>query len=185
MTIVARPTAEPEVPSPHRFTADEYLEMADLGFFDGKRVELIDGEILDMSPQQLPHRRAVTRCFKLALQHYGDAKQFFVVSQGTLRLGADMPEPDLYVLPCAEDTPEASFPLPLWVLEISEETYRFDTGRKLATYARHGIGEYLVLDLSQRQLEVYREPIQGTEPPSYRSRQVLLEGEVFKPANGP
>lgn len=186
MTVAAKPAAESKAPTPHRFTAGEYLEMADLGFFEGKRVELIDGEILDMSPQQPPHRRAVTRCFWAARNAYNDPARFFVVSQGTLRLGEDLPEPDLYVLPCGEETAEADYPLPLWVLEIGEATYSFDVGRKMRMYARHGIAEYLVLDVKRQQLEVYAEPIQdATGRWSYGSRRILLESDTFKPANGP
>lgn len=186
MTVAAKPAAESKAPTPHRFTADEYLEMADLGFFEGKRVELIDGEILDMSPQQPPHRRAVTRCFKLATDLYSDPAKFFVVSQGTLRLVEDLPEPDLYVLPCGEETAEADYPLPLWVLEIGEATYSFDVGRKMSMYARHGIAQYLVLDVKRRQVEVYSEPIQDASSGwMYRARDILRENDIFKPANGP
>lgn len=159
--------------------------MARLGFFDDKRVELIDGEILDISPQQPPHRRAVTRCFKLAAQLYHDPKRFFVVSQGTLRLGEDLPEPELYVLPCAEETPEADFPLPLWVLEIAGTTYEHDVGRKLAAYARNGIAEYLVLDIHRRRLEVYRQPRQRSDGWGYAPPQILGEGDTFRPSQGP
>lgn len=186
MTLVARPTAEPEVPRPHRFTADEYLGMDRLGYFEGKRVELVDGEILDVSPQQPPHRRAVTRCFWVARNAYNDPSSFFVVSQGTLRLGEDMPEPDLYVLPCGEETPEVNYPLPLWVLEISEVTYPFDTGRKLRMYARHRIPQYLVLDVKRRQIEIYSDPFEEAAGQwSYRSRRLLQERDVFKPDCGP
>src|SRR5688572_9912212 len=137
--------ARPAGPRTHRFSATEYLRMADQGFFEDQRVELIDGQILDMSPQQPPHRLAVTRCFRLALRAYDDPARFFVLSQSTLRLGEDLPEPDLYVLPCAEGIDESTYPLPLWVLEIADTTYKLDIGAKLSVYARHGIEDYLVL----------------------------------------
>jgi Uma2 family endonuclease len=170
---------------PHRFTADEYMEMARMGLFLDKRVELIDGEILDMSPQQPPHALAISRCFWLARKAYDDPTRFFVLTQATLRLGEDRPEPDLYVLPCAEGVDASKFPPPLWILEIADTTYPFDAGDKAAMYARHGIEEYFILDLKRRRLLVHRDPVEADGVWPYDFKETLGEDDQFRPTRGP
>ena len=186
MPPISPPTPREGGSTPHRFTAAEYEEMSRRGLLVARRTELIDGELLDMAAQELPHMRAITRCFFSIRKAYDDPANFWVVCQGTLRLGErDMPEPDVYVLPCGETTPKEQLPLPLFVLEVADSSYRYDTERKPEIYARHGVAEYLVLDVNRRQLEVHRDPKQNAGHWMYGTRTVLGESDTFRPLAGP
>lgn len=141
-----------------RFTVDEYFRMSEAGVLDGKRVELIEGRIVRMHAQAHPHRWMVTRISRLFLNPF-DRNKFWVVVQGTLTLGRfNAPDPDVHVFDVPEGTEEAQLPKPFIVVEISDTTYRKDSGIKLRQYAAAGIQDYWIVNLKSQQIEVYRTP---------------------------
>ena len=135
-----------------RFTADEYLAMGDAGILRAEdRVELIDGDIIAMTPLGRRHVAIVNRLTRLLVTRLGDAA--IVQPQGSLRLDvASEPQPDLAILrhrddfyetgerPTADDI--------LLLVEVADSSLRYDLGPKAAFYARHGIREYWVVDLN-------------------------------------
>jgi len=79
--------------------------------------------------------------------------------QGTIRLDLyTMPDPDFLWLGCPMGTPVAEWPEPLLIVEISNTTYRLDSGIKLCKYAFHNITDYWIENLKENRIEVYREP---------------------------
>jgi Uma2 family endonuclease len=151
-----------ETPSVHRFTRAEYYQMAEMGFFDGKRVERVEGEIIDMAPQKNPHALAVSRTMVALLKAFGE--QFWIRTQATLSLGQDSdPEPDLAVVPgrMEDHLGEQSNPTTaILIVEVSDTTLHFDRGRKASIYARAGISDYWILNLRDRCLEVMRNAVE-------------------------
>ncbi len=147
-----------------RITAERYESMiASRTLTKYDHVELIEGEILDMAPIGPRHRMAVNRLNKWLVLGVKDAG---LVSTGCmLRLNeSSAPEPDVLVLkPRADDygtaNPRAEDVLLL--IEVSDSSLAFDRGRKLDLYARHGITEYWVVDVSGRRISIYREPAEG------------------------
>ncbi len=140
-----------------RFTRDEYYRMADLGFFQGRRAELIRGEIIDMSPQKHRHFTGVLLTQSALERLFGPA--CCVRVQGPIALDADSePEPDLAVVKGSPrdyaDHPTTA----LLVVEIADATLLYDTTDKASLYARHHITDYWVLDLNARSLLVHRDP---------------------------
>jgi Uma2 family endonuclease len=144
-----------------RFTVDEYYRMAGIGILkDGERTELIDGEVLEMSPMGFRHSAAVKRADALFNRVFqGKA---IVSVQLPVRLDAfNEPQPDVGVLRPRRDFYESGHPGPedtLLVLEISDTSFRYDHEVKLGIYAAAQIPEFWILDLADETLLVFREP---------------------------
>jgi Uma2 family endonuclease len=164
-------------PTPKRWTAGEYVSLAEAGLLGEGRTELIDGEILTMSPQSLPHVRAVNRVLRVLARGFGLDR---LHSQGTTQLSdRDMPEPDLAVLARSLDDLEA-LPGPddlLLVVEVSLSSLLADRTTKAGLYARSGIPEFWIVNLRDREVEVYREPSSD----GYREVRRLTVGQGFRP----
>jgi Uma2 family endonuclease len=170
---------------PRRWTRDEYYRAAELGLFrPGERLELLDGEILSkMTPQKSPHAFGVTRAARMVGDAFGSGH--YARQQLPLILNdRSEPEPDVVLVVGADSDyahrhPEARDAR--LVVEIADTTLRFDRGRKRAAYARSGIPEYWIVNLPERQIEVYRDP-SGSR---YRSITLYGEGEAVAPLAAP
>jgi Uma2 family endonuclease len=161
-----------------RFTVDEYFKMSEAGIFDGKRVELIEGRIFRMPAQAHPHRWAVSKASRAFIKRF-PPKTHWVVTQGTLPLGRyGAPDPDIHVFAVPEGTAEEQLPKPFIVLEISDKTYRKDSGPKLRQYASAGIRDYWIVNLQERRIEVYRKP---ESPTGKRRDWRYADVQFFKP----
>lgn len=166
-----------------QFTVDEYFRMSDAGVFDGRRVELIEGRIFRMNAQAHPHRWAVSKASR-AFQNRFEAKEFWVVVQGTLPLGRfGAPDPDIHCFAVPEGTDEELLPKPFVVVEVSDKSYRKDSGLKLRMYASAGIRDYWIINLNEKRIEVYREPSNSTGKRSgwrYKSVRHFKPGQKVK-----
>ena len=164
--IAARPSLSPAPPDegvrPRRWTRDEYYRAAEVGLFrPEERLELLDGEILEkMSPHKELHAFGVTQVGRIVGDTFGPGHH--VRQQLPIILNdASEPEPDAVVVPGEPADYLRSHPRAADVrllIEVSDTTLRLDRERKLKAYARAGIAEYWILNLLQRQLEVYRDP---------------------------
>ena len=170
--------------APTRFSAAEYLKMDRAGLFEGRRVELVRGKVLRMHAQATAHRWAISRGAR-ALQAIFPPERFWVVVQGTLRLKDGLPEPDFHLLEAPEGTPDAQLPTPFLGIEISDTTYRRDAGVKLRQYASAGVGEYWIVDLNGRRIEVHQEPARsgpGAGRWGYGKTEYLAGNDPISPA---
>src|SRR5580658_715321 len=144
-------------PNPVRFTVGEYLRMSDAGILGGRRTELVGGTIKKMAPQEDRHIWSVSKITRLLI-HATTLKDTLIV-QGTLYLDEqNAPEPDFHLFDVPIGTPRDRLPLPILVIEVSDTTYRRDSGSKLRLYARAGIADYWIVNLRDNRVEVYREP---------------------------
>ncbi len=166
------------------FTADEYQRMGEAGIFPpGDRVELIDGEILTMSPIGSLHAAAVARAtYALMTATTGLCT---VRVQSPVRLNRNSePEPDLVLAKSRDDFYAAAHPGPsdvLLVIEVAETTLRFDREVKGPLYARNGIVEYWLVDLTGERLTRHRTP----ENDGYRDVVTLSRGQALSPLQLP
>jgi Uma2 family endonuclease len=134
----------------HRLTAEEYFRMAEVGLLAPEaRVELIEGEIIEMAPVGHRHASVISRLHgRFARELVGLA---CVWNQGTLRLsGFSAPQPDLVLLKYREDEYGLSPPSGedvLLIVEVSESPLRHDRKVKLPLYARHNIPEAWIIDV--------------------------------------
>ncbi len=148
----------------HRVTVHEYYRMAELGLLaPDARVELIEGAIVDMAPIGSAHASVVAHLTKLLVQAVGDAA--IVLVQLPVRLSEySEPQPDLALVRPREDRYVASHPIgpdTLLAIEVSMTTWRFDRQVKIPLYARHGVPEVWIVDLSHRALHLFKSPRDG------------------------
>jgi len=161
--------------------------MARAGLFDDRRVELIEGDIITMAAQGYPHQLSITRISRLLLAAFTSSD--WVVIQGTLVLpphGA--PDPDFHVFDVPEGTPGHKLPTPMLVIEVNDTTYLKDSGPKLRTYARAGVPDYWIVNLSQDRVEVYRQPHNPTGKRSgwrYADVRLYARGSEVSPLRRP
>ncbi len=131
-----------EVPR-HRFSRVQYERMTEAGVFGPEdRLELLDGEIIDMPPQKSRHATAVTLVAEALRTIFGPGATVRVQLPFCLDDRSE-PEPDVAVVPGnPRDYRDAHPSRALLVCEVSDTTLAYDRGRKLAAYARAGIPEY-------------------------------------------
>src|SRR5271154_5341730 len=177
MTLAERSFKEPE----RLWTREEWDRLVEMGFFDGERLELIEGRIVRMSPQRAAHSVAVELVDRSLRHAFGAG--FRIRCQLPFRSGdGSEPEPDFAVI--AGDDPRTSAEHPsaaVLIMEISDTTLEHDR-RKAGLYAASGVPEYWILNLVGRNLEAYRNPIsdQGAGV-GYSSSQILSDGDRLSP----
>lgn len=167
-------------PARKLFSVKEYDELIASGFFVGKkRVELIEGELIEKMVQGDPHIGCVNRLTRIFSRSLSD--DFIVSVQNAFAANAySAPEPDVAIqrfradfYSTAKATPEDT----LLVVEVSDSTIRFDRQVKIPLYARAGIRESWIVNLPRKILEVHREPKNGR----YEVVQKLQRGESVAP----
>ncbi len=167
--------AAPTATTPRRlFNVHEYHQMAEAGILDeDERIELIEGEIVEMSPVGGPHIKRINDVTKLLNRSLDDRAE--VSPQNPVRLNdRSEPMPDIAVLRYRgddEDVPVVGDVLVL--IEISVSSLRRDLGWKLALYARAGIPEVWVFDVNGQCLLRHAEPSDG----QYRRVDELRPGD--------
>ena len=168
------------VPTRRRFTIDEYHRMGEAGIFDeDDRVELLDGEIVEMSPIGTRHTGGVNRLNALFSRRLG--RRVVVSVQNPIILDDfSEPQPDLTILAARSDFYKDAHPRPVDVLlaiEVSDSRVSYDRSVKLALYARKHLRELWLLDLPGDALDVYRRPTVS----GYREHQRLVRGKSVTP----
>lgn len=141
--------------------ADEYQRLAGAGVLSPDlRVELIDGEIIEMAPIGSRHWATVNRIDELLKQAVG--ARAIVSSQSSFRLDAySEPEPDLALFKRRQDFYASALPAAadtLLIIEVSDSSVTYDRQVKLPLYARAGIPEVWIVDLDADLLRMYRDP---------------------------
>ena len=146
-----------------RWTVEDYHHMIDCGLLAGREVELIDGQIIDMSPERPIHRVTYRRSVKYLETQLGDLAVVFATAPITL-VNDGEPQPDICIAMPPESRYDQRHPGPddiYWLIEASNSTLSYDVGEKAQMYARSGIQEYWVIDIPGQQLRVHREPNRG------------------------
>jgi len=143
------------------FTVHDYCRMLDAGILrEGEHVELINGEVLTMSPIGPPHGAAVDRTLRFLMDTAGH--KAIVRVQGSVRLNEyNEPQPDIALLRPKDDFYYSRHPGPsdiLLIVEIADSSLEYDRKIKARLYAETGIPEYWVADLKNDRLFVYSEP---------------------------
>lgn len=142
-----------------------YYKVGETGAFEGERVELVEGEIIEMSPQNHSHASTVGRLTNLLVIEFHQTHVVRV--QLPLDLGSlSQPEPDFALVRYDEN--ERSMPHPQsadLVIEVSDSSLTFDRGEKACVYAKAGLCEYWIVNLSGRQVEVLSAPGPDPEAP--------------------
>ena len=165
----------------YRFTVDEYDRLAAAGVLTQcDRVELLDGEIVEMSPIGDRHASVVARISHVFSQRLGDRSIVWGQNPLGLRVVRSVPQPDVTLLRPRADFYAAGRPGPddvRLLVEVMDTSAETDRGVKLPLYARAGVGEVWLADLNADCLEVYRRPTAS----GYTDARALRRGERVAP----
>lgn len=188
---VAQPQVAAQIIAPHNqetnsqwprkrlISAREYMKMAEIGLFDGQRVELIGGDIIDMPPMNEDHAVSLNEAHEqLGQSFFG---QFKVRGQSPFNAGEHgRPEPDIAVV--RPETIEKGKPPTQAVLlvEVSDSTLQYDRTTKASLYASLGVADYWIINLVENCVEVHRQPIEREAAQfgwDYASRTIYQRGQ--------
>ena len=149
--------------------------MVELGLFQDERVELLRGVLVKMSPQLAPHASTVQKLTQLLVMRMQG--RFTLRIQSPLALSDDSePEPDVAVVELGDY--ESEHPTTaLLVIEVSDTTLKKDRG-KAAVYASARVGEYWIVNVAARTVEVHTSP----DGDRYAEVRTLRAGETMRPA---
>jgi len=150
-----------QLAEPHTmlWTKNLYYAAADGGVFDQKQVELIEGEIIEMSPMSSKHGMVIHLVQKVLERIFTDG--YLVAAQTPLDLGdVSEPQPDIAIYTgSAFDYLDTKPTQALLVVEVADSSLRYDRGQKASLYAKANITDYWIINLQDGTLEVYRTPI--------------------------
>lgn len=166
-----------------RFSVAEYHRMIRAGILgEDEHVELLQGEIVQMSPQEKPHARATGKLDRWFQRNLDE--EYSVRVQLPLTLRDSEPEPDLAIVREADAVAARRHPkTALLVVEVADTSVRFDLEIKARIYAKARIPEYWLVVVRKRVVEVLRDP--EAKKGAYRSRVTVPEGGVLTPASFP
>ena len=160
----------------HAFTVDEWHRMGEAGLFgDDARVELLDGEVIEMAPIGSAHSGCVIALTNFLVEAIG--RRALISAQGPVRLDdRSEPQPDLAILAPRDDAYRGSRATPeeiLLLIEVADNSLLFDRGQKASYYAASGVRETWVVDLEGEEVLVMRSP--GSD--GYREVRSLRRGD--------
>lgn len=174
-------------PIRHRFSVDDLLLLEKSGVFaPDQRIELIDGEIIDMSPINQPHAACVRKLIRFCQQNL-PLDSYILDAQNPLQLNEHtLPQPDLIIAHYRSELLADEHIRPRDVallIEVSDSTYRYDQTVKLAQYAEAGIPSYWIVNLNQQQIEVYTQPSNDhyLHHEIHNQAVEMLEGIIISP----
>lgn len=169
----------------HRWNGPEFDRASETGVFDGQRVELINGEILELPEMNDPHAQAV-QLTSYALLAIFLPSSATIRCQLPMRLGDSRPFPDLAIV---EGTPRQVAKHPttaLLVIEVSDITLAFDRGEHAELYATHALPDYWIVNLKDRCVEVFRRPaVDDMGVGHYAESLTFAEDAVVSPLAAP
>lgn len=173
-TVATPPATEVE---PRRFTSDEVQAMLQAGILhEDDRFELISGQLIPMAPIGNTHVACVNQLNYLLSKVLVEAgiEDVRVSVQNPVRIDAyNEPEPDLVLSSALDRAPEPDDVLLL--VEVTDTTLAYDRETKLPLYAQAGLPEVWIVNLSDGQVEVHRDPSEDL----YRTRQIAVRGDTI------
>jgi Uma2 family endonuclease len=157
----------------------EYDQLIALGAFEDERIELLEGQLVEMPPIGPPHSSAVQKLTALLVPA--------LIGRATVRVQSPFaasetsePEPDLVVTPLGDyDTAHPTNAY--WVIEVAESSLRKDRLLKQRIYAKAGVSEYWIVNTREKCIEVYRDP----EPDGYATKQRVDHASSVAPRQFP
>jgi len=182
--VQAQPNPQVEYLPQRRWTVNEYHRMLEAGILTaGDRVELLDGHIIEMVPQEPPHASTTSIVGNDFVVLF--AGKAWVRQQLPITIAPDSePEPDIAVVKHDPQRYRHRHPIPgdvYLLVEVADSTLNYDRDRKATVYAQANISEYWVIDVKQQQLLIFRKP-QGD---TYQVKQVLRAGDAIAPVAFP
>src|SRR5215211_7801891 len=162
-----------------QFTVHDYARMRETGILaEDDRVELLDGEIYQMSPLGSLHIAIVNRLNKLLMRQVGDDAILSI--QNSIQLNDySEPQPDIALLSPRDDYYDQALARPddiLLLIEVADTSFGYDRDQKLPRYATSNIAEVWIIDVEQQVVEQYVQPLQG----QYTQLTKILFGQAIQ-----
>lgn len=162
-----------------KFSTDAYHQLVEYGLLPAEaRVELLEGEIIEMSPINSPHSGTINRLQKYLEKMLGDL--YVISSQNPIQIDPfSEPQPDLAVLQWRDDFYFDKHPVPeevIFLVEIADSTLEKDRTIKLPIYAKVNIPEVWIVNLKAKQLEVYTLP----KDSNYTQKRIYKKGDLLE-----
>ena len=159
------------------FSVDDYYKMLDDGIIQhSERIELINGELLKMSPIRSAHSGMVNILAEELMANING--RYNVAVQNPVRINnVSEPEPDISVLKYRKDRYSKRHPRPsdvILLIEVADTSLHIDREVKKALYAETSIQEYWIINLQDEQIEVFKNPINGV----YQENTLIKKGEM-------
>jgi Uma2 family endonuclease len=180
---VAIENRQPLAITPYRWTIARYHKAVEAGIFDGQPVELLDGELIEISPEGIPHAGLSSDGADYLRERLGSQVKVREAKPITLPNDSE-PEPDIAIVkPLGDLYKTERHPQVadiLWVIEYSNTSLEKDLQIKSKIYAKANILEYWVINLKTRELIVFRDPA-GDE---YQSKTIMTSG-IISPQSFP
>jgi len=168
-----------------RWAGSEFDRAVEMGLFGERRVELIDGQILEKPPMNSPHAQAV-RLATYALLIAFPPPATTISVQCPMELGESRPLPDLAVVVGTPREVSSHPTSALLIVEVSDSMLEFDREDKAPLYAAYGIADYWIVNLVDRCVEVHGEPYRRADGQfEYRQVKVVRAGETVSPLAAP
>jgi Uma2 family endonuclease len=178
--LLLSPTADGRA----RFSREAYQRMYEAGVFGtASRVELLDGEIVMMSPIGPEHVALVSILTEFFAKHLPDTMQCRVPAPVVLSNHSE-PEPDLVVVQRRADNYRCEHPSSaniMLITEVAQSSRRRDLDWKRRIYAVSSVAEYWVIDVDEQAVVIHREPADG----NYQQVELLTVGRAVAPLCAP
>ncbi|MEO1402132.1 MAG: Uma2 family endonuclease [Cyanobacteria bacterium J06635_1] len=181
MVAIARPQV-------HLWTREEYNRMASMGLFEERRVELIEGQVIDMAAMKSPHAVAVDLADAalkaiFGMGYYIRQQKPFVISD------ISEPDPDIAVIKGnIRDFADAHPTVAELIIEVADSSLSYDHNIKGSLYAKAAIADYWIFNVIDRQLEVYRQPVPDADAKygfRYGVSEIYRSGQQVAPLSIP
>ncbi len=164
--------------STYKWAIDRYHQAVEAGIFDDQAVELLRGEIVLMSPESTPHAYYSDRSARYLRRLLETNGLAYVREAKPITLpNASEPEPDIAIVQPLDQVYLAHQPYPeniFWVIEYAQSSLTKDLEVKSKIYAEVNIVEYWVINLRDKQLIIFRDPVNG----EYRSKVTLTDSMI-------
>ncbi|NJM22225.1 MAG: Uma2 family endonuclease [Richelia sp. SL_2_1] len=160
-----------------KWTLDDYHRMIEVGILSGRQVELLNGEIVQMPPQGPEHAQLSTDAADYLRSLLGEKALIRDAKPLTIPETNSEPEPDLAIVQPLRQVYRTRHPYPenvFWVIEYANTSLSKDLDTKRKAYASAGIKEYWVVDLKNRLIKVFRNPVDG----DYLEEITLTDGKI-------
>jgi Uma2 family endonuclease len=161
MNAMVDPMLDPALLAPERvrpLKRREYERLVDLGLFEDERIELLRGQLVEMSPQGDAHS-GITAWFHSRFGKALDLRRYDIRSHSPFAASSDsMPEPDVSVSLARADRKHPTHRDALLLIEVAESSVAKDRVIKTKIYAAAGVPEYWIVNVQRRVVEVLRGP---------------------------
>lgn len=160
-----------------KWTLEDYHRMLEVGLLEGRHIELLNGEIIEMPPEGPEHAQQSTDTADYLRELLGNRAVVRDAKPITLPDSRSEPEPDLAIVEPLRALYRTRHPYPeniFWLLEYANTSLSKDLNAKQKAYAAAEIQEYWVVDLKHRRLNVFRLPFDG----NYASESTFTTGEI-------